>query len=195
MTPTELERKTLSRELPLIGRIGDKKLRELVIEVWVRLWRESPYRDIGQAPNYLSEMDGDETLVRHTGAVAKMSIAVAREFQQAYGISLNFDHLLAGALLHDVDKLVLYERKGGSVQLSELGNKVSHGGYGAKVAAQAGIPQDIVNIIACHSPMQHEVLPATIEAVLVAACDTANFQSYRLMKGEGLWKIPHRSDK
>jgi len=195
MSPPELERKTLSRELPLIEKIGDRRLRELVIEVWVRLWRESPYRDIGQAPNYLSEMDGDDTLVHHTNAVVKMSEAIAREFQQAYGTSLNFDRLLAGALLHDVDKLVLYERKGDSVQLSELGRKVSHGGYGARVAAQVGLPQDVVNIIACHSTMQHEVLPATIEAVLVAACDTANFQSYRLMKGKGLWKIPRPSDK
>jgi len=195
MTHTELERKTLTQELPLIAKIDDGRLKELVIEVWVRLWRESPYRDIGQAPNYLSEMDGDETLVRHTNAVVNMAQAVAREFQQAYGISLNFDRLLAGGLLHDVDKLVLYERKGDSVQLSELGRKVSHGGYGAKVAAQVGLPQEIVNIIACHSPMQHEVLPTTIEAVLVAASDTANFQSYRLMHGKGLWKIPHHSDK
>jgi putative nucleotidyltransferase with HDIG domain len=195
MTPTELERKTLTKELPLIAKIGDGRLKELVIEVWVRLWRESPYHDIGQAPNYLSEMDGDETLVRHTNAVVKMAEATAREFQQAYDITLNLDHLLAGALLHDVDKLVLYERKGDSVQLSELGRKVSHGGYGAKVAEEVGVPQNVANIIACHSPMQHEVLPATIEAVLVAASDTANFQSYRLMKGKGLWKIPRHSDK
>lgn len=193
--PTEAERKTLIRELPLIERISDKKLRELVIEVWVRLWRESAYRDIRKAPNYLSEMDGEETLVRHTNAVAKMSEAIAREFQKAYGISLNFDRLLAGALLHDVDKLVLYERKGDSVQLSELGRKVSHGGYGARVAEEVGLPPEVVNIVACHSPMQQKVLPATIEAVFVAACDTANFQSYRLMKGKGLWKIPQPPNK
>jgi len=187
---TETERKTIAEQLPLINQIGDGRLRELVIEVWVRLWRESAYRDISKALNYLSEMDGDETLVRHTNAVVKMSVAVAREFQQAYGISLNFDHLLAGALLHDVDKLVLYGRKGSLVQLSELGHKVSHGEYGAKVAKEVGLPQEVVNIIACHSPMQKKIVPATIEAVLVAACDTANFQSYRLMHGKGLWKIP-----
>jgi len=190
LIPTEMERKTLTRELPLIDRISARNLRELVIEVWVRLWRESGYRNIREAPNYLSEMDGDETLVRHTNAVAKMSEAIAREFQEAYGISLNFDRLLAGALLHDVDKLVLYERRGSSVQLSELGHKASHGEYGANVAKEVGLPQEIINIIACHSPMQKKVLPATIEAVLVAGCDTANFQSYRLMKGKGLWKVP-----
>lgn len=187
---TEMERKSLTRLFPLIKKMGDIRLRVLVIEVWARLWRESPYQNLAEAPNYLSEMDGDETLVRHTNAVAKMTLAIAREFQKAYNFDLNFDRLLAGALLHDVDKLVVYERQGNSVQLSKLGKKIPHGEYGAGVAAQVGLSPAVVNIIACHSPMQKKVLPATIEAVLVAVCDTANFQSYRLMTGKGLWKIP-----
>ena len=190
-TATEMERKILTKRLPLINKISDGNLRGLVIEVWARLWRESPYGDIREAPNYLSEINGDESLIRHTNAVAKMSEAVAREFQQAYGISLNYDILLAGAILHDVDKLVLYERQGDSVQLTELGRKVSHGEYGALVAEQVGVPQEVANIIASHSPtIKRETLPATIEAVLVASCDEANFQSYRLMTGKGLWRQP-----
>ena len=188
LTATEVERKILMKQLPLINRISDGSLRELVIEVWARLWRESPYDDIGEAPNYYSEINGDETLVRHTNAVVKMSQAVAQEFQQAYGINLNYDTLLAGALLHDVDKLVLYERQGNSVELTELGDKVSHGEYGALVAEQVGLPQEVVHIIASHSPIQRKTLPATIEAVLVAWCDEANFQAYRLMTGKGLWR-------
>ncbi len=187
---TETERKTLVKQLPPIDKISDSRLRELVINIWARFWRESAHQDISKVLNYLSEMGEDETLVRHTNTVVKMTEAVAREFQQAYGISLNFDWLLAGALLHDVDKLVLYEQQGNTVQLSELGRKVSHGEYGANVAKQMGLPQEVANIMACHSPMQKKILPATIEAVLVASCDTANFQSYRLMTGKRLWKIP-----
>ena len=190
LTATETERKTLVKQLPLIDKISDSRLRELVINIWARFWRESAHQDISKVLNYLSEMGENETLVRHTNTVVKMTEAVAREFQQAYGISLNFDWLLAGALLHDVDKLVLYEQQGNSVQLSELGRKVSHGEYGANVAKQMGLPQEVANIMACHPPMQKKILPATIEAVLVAGCDTANFQSYRLMTGKGLWKIP-----
>lgn len=188
LTATEVEKKTLMKQLPLLNRISDSNLRDLVIEVWARLWRESPYGDICEAPNYTSELDGDETLVRHTNTVVKMSQAAAREFQQAYDINLNYDILLAGAILHDVDKLVLYERQGDSVQLTELGHKVTHGEYGALVAEQAGLPQEVVNIIASHSPIHRKTLPATIEAVLVACCDEANFQAYRLMTGKGLWR-------
>jgi putative nucleotidyltransferase with HDIG domain len=191
LTASEVERKILMKQLPLINRISDGNLRDLVIEVWTRLWRQSPYGDIGEVPNYTRELScGDETLVRHTNAVAKMSEAIAREFQQAYAVSLNYDTLLAGALLHDVDKLVLYGRQGDSVQLAELGRKVTHGEYGALVAEQVGLPREVVNIIAGHSFIQRKTLPATIEAVLIASCDEANFQSFRLMSGEGLWTKP-----
>ena len=189
LTATETERKILAEQLPSINGINDSELRDLVIEVWVRLWRESPYGDISEVPNFTRELSsGDETLIRHTNAVVKMSEAAAREFQVVYGVSLNYDNLLAGAILHDVDKLVLYGRQGDSVELTELGRKVTHGEYGSLVAKQVGLPEQVVNIIASHSVVKRETLPASIEAVLVSCCDGAVFQSYRLMIGEELWQ-------
>ncbi len=191
LTATEEEKKILMKQLPSIGKISDEALRDLVIEVWVRFWRESLYSDISEVLNYTLVLScGDETLVRHTNAVVNMAEAAAREFQQVYGVSLNYDNLLAGALLHDVDKLVLYERRGDSIELSELGRKVTHGEYGAMVARQVGLPEQVANIIASHSVVKRDTLPTTIEAVLVYYCDGANFQSYRLMIGEELWQKP-----
>jgi len=188
LTATEGEKTSLMKQLPSISKISDGTLRDLVIEVWVRFWRESPYSNISEAPNFTRELScGDETLVRHTNAVVNMSEAAAREFQQVYGVSLNYDNLLAGAVLHDVDKLVLYGNQGDSVELTELGRKVTHGEYGSRVAKQVGLPEQVVNIIASHSLIKRETLPATIEAALVANCDWAAFQSYRLMIGEELW--------
>ena len=189
LTATEMERKILMEQFPLISRISDSNLRDLVIEVWVRLWRESPYGDISEVPNFTRELSsGDETLVRHTDAVVKMSVAAAREFQEVYGVSLNYDNLLAGAILHDVDKLVLYGRQGDSVELTELGHQVTHGEYGALVAKQVGLPEQVINIIASHSVVKRETLPASIEAALVSCCDGAVFHAYRLMIGEELWQ-------
>lgn len=191
LTATEAERESLLGQLPSIKEINDGNIRDLVIEVWVRLWHESSCEDISKFPNYTRELSrGDETLIRHTNAVTKMTEAAAREFEQAYEIILNHDHLLAGAILHDVDKLILYERRGDSMELSKLGRRVTHGEYGAHVARQVGLPEPIVNIIASHSVVKRDTLPASIEAVLVSSCDGANFQSYRLMVGEGLWQSP-----
>jgi len=78
LTATEAERKILMERLPLINRISDGNFRDLVIEAWARLWRESPYGDISEAPNYTSELSkGDETLVRHTNAVVRVSASVS----------------------------------------------------------------------------------------------------------------------
>jgi putative nucleotidyltransferase with HDIG domain len=192
LTVTDAEKGNLAKKLPLINKINDKNLRDLVFELWVTLLRESPYHDIGEAPNFTKELmgDDDETLVRHTNTVAEMSEAVARVFEQAYGTTIDYDTLLAGAILHDVDKLLLYERKGDSVELTELGREIPHGEYGARAAEKAGLPQEVVNIIASHSPTQRKSLPASIEAVIVGCCDEAIFQSYRLMMGKGLWVKP-----
>lgn len=184
----EAERKALEKSFPYLKRLTEARLRDMVIEVWARLWRESPYRDLAEAPNYLDEMDGEESLVRHTNAVTSMTLAAAREFQKAYHANINFDRLLAGALLHDADKLVLYEKQGRAVRLSELGRRVTHGEYGASIARELGLPEEIANMLACHSPFQDKFQPATIEAALLIGCDTANFQSFRLMTGKGSLK-------
>jgi len=188
LSVTKAERESITGQLPAINRIRNIKLRDMVIAVWVKLLHESPCSDVAEAPNALTEIGGDESLVRHTNAIVSMAEAMAREFQQAYGVTVNYDNLRAGAILHDVDKLVLYERKGDSVLLSELGCRETHGEYGSIVAEQAGLPQEVVNIIASHSPIKRKTLPATIEAVFIASCDAANFHACRLLSGEGLWE-------
>jgi len=66
LTVTEMEKEKLAKQLPLINKISDSKLRDLVFEVWAKLLRESPYHDISEAPNFTKELmgDDDETLVR-----------------------------------------------------------------------------------------------------------------------------------
>jgi len=184
------ERRVLMGQFPLIQQISiEMDLRDMVIETWVRLWRESGYRDIGEAPNILSQQGGDETLVRHTNAVVRIARSAAKEIQKIYHIPLNLDCLLAGAFLHDVDKLVVYRRNGNLVELSELGHRVPHGEYGARIAEQIGLPPEVVNIIASHTPVRPRAKPASVEAVLVAYCDLAVYQSYRLINGMSVYEF------
>ena len=188
------EKRTIMGEMPLIGHIGNKEgLRDKVIATWVRLWRQSEYRDIGKAPNIPSNMAQDnETLISHTNAVARITIAAAKAFKQVYGKDINFDYLLAGAMLHDVDKLVTRQRFGNTIEINGEIRNVNHGEYGALIAEQMGLPPEVVNIIACHPGIESNPDPATIEAVIVAHCDWATFQSHRLMSGMALLKLPNK---
>jgi len=192
LSVTAEERRVVVNQLPLIRQISNEEhLRDMVIETWVRVWRESGYRDISEAPNVRTEQGDDDSLVRHTNAVVRMVKAAAKEIQQVYGMNLNYDVLLAGAFLHDIDKLVILQRKGNLVEFSELGHKVPHGDYGARVAEQIGLPPEVVNIIASHNYIIRPgaPVPVTIEAVLLAYCDMAAFQAFHVMTGKGVYKF------
>ena len=190
---SEKEKENLAKHLPIINKISNPHLKDRVYGVLARALRESSYRDISEVPNFTTELMGgedDETFVRHTSAVVCTALAFAKELQSAYGLSIDYDILLAGAILHDVEKPVVYARKGNVVELTPLGRKAPHGEYGALMAEQAGLPQAVVNIIASHSPTEEKIPPASIEAVIVGCCDAGIFQSYRLMTGKGLWRKP-----
>lgn len=189
---SEEERKAVLNCFPLINEIDNEAhLRDMVIQTWVRLWRQSGFGDIAEAPNVLSKQGMDDSLVRHTNAVVRMAKSAAEQIQQVYGMGIDYDLLLAGAFLHDIDKIVLYQRKGDRVELSELSQRAAHGDYGAGVAKEIGLPPEVVNMIASHNytirPAAPE--PATIEAVLVAHCDLAAFQAFFLMNGHGLCRF------
>ena len=121
---SEKEKKHLAKHLPIINEINNPELKEMVYGVFARVLRESAYQDITEVPNFTTELMGgedDETFVRHTSAVVSTAMAFAKELQSAYGLSIDYDILLAGAILHDVEKPVVYARKGNVVELTPLG--------------------------------------------------------------------------
>ncbi|MBI2870039.1 MAG: HD domain-containing protein [Chloroflexi bacterium] len=172
---TEQERTGLEACFPRLADISDASLREKVMELWLRLWRESGYRDIGDCPNHPNVTD---SLVLHTAAVTEMSLVSGRALERTYHYPLDYDRLLAGAISHDADKLVVFGGAGGTLHRDEV-----HGQYAASLAGRVGLPPEVVNIIASHSAMHPVAVPQTVEAVIVADCDHAAFRAFRLMKG------------
>lgn len=59
------------------------------------------------------------SLLEHTRRVTRMAMAVARERGD-----LNMDYVIAGGLLHDVGKLLEYEKRGRHVVKSRSGELV-----------------------------------------------------------------------
>jgi hypothetical protein len=156
--PTE-DKQTIRKTFPLIGQIKDVKLRECVVNAWYIAWKESSFKNLKDAPFGIPEdappgvtpFEGD-TLVKHTNAVASAALAMGRLLIEQYDVKINIDYVIAAAILHDLDKIVMYESKGGRIIHSELGGKIVHGAYGGHIALLAGLPQDIVFIIMAHSP-------------------------------------------
>jgi len=128
------------------------------------------------------------TFVEHTIAVTEGAAALGRAQAEAYAklpYAIDFDRLYAGGLLHDVGKLLEIEPDGsGGYRKSLAGRYARHPVSGAILAAECGLPGDVLNIIVCHAK-EGEGRPQVVEAVLVHQADFATFDPL-VMKEKGL---------
>ena len=166
--------------LPEINKIKDEKLKEKVILVWEQGIKEGGWKikDLEKIPFTLLIKDTKVNLIQHTRAVINTSYEAAKVLMQIYGnlIKLDMDVLLAGAILHDVGKLIEYREVGGKFVKSERGKLLRHPFSGANLAAKCGLPEEVVHVIAVHSK-EGDLGQRTVEGTIVYHADYINFES------------------
>jgi len=120
------------------------------------------------------------SLVQHTRNVTKLSAAAYDLFSPEYGkyYKLNRDHLISGAILHDVGKIVEYRKDGDWFAKSVNGKFLRHPFSGANLAAISGLPEEVVHIIAVHAHEGDEGYRSP-EARIVNHADFMNFEPLR----------------
>jgi len=167
--------------------IGDLSLREKVVEIWVLAAEKGGWSadDLEKIPFTLLTETHGINLIEHTQAVTEGALGLARAIQET-GTSppfeINQDWLAAGGLLHDVGKLLEFERTPqGVYQKSHRGKCARHPISGAILVAQAGLADEIVNIVACHAK-EGEGRPKRIETVLIHQADFAVFDPLVLLE-------------
>ena len=102
-------------------------------------------------------------------------------------MDINDDLLIAGALLHDVSKMVEQSPAEGKPGVdSRIGEELMHGSYGAHLALNAGLPLDIINIISVHSPKIKKI-PHNVEGIFICYADLAAFDAVFLGKDRELY--------
>ena len=136
--------------------------------------------NLGDLPFTLLIPNCPVSLVQHTRAVTKLSLSAYELFKDEYTshFTLDRDILLAGALLHDVGKILEYKLEGGKFVKSDNGKLLRHPFSGANLAAECGLPDEVVHIIAVHA---HEGDSGyrTPEARIVNHADFMNFEPLR----------------
>src|SRR5262245_3007255 len=155
----------VARRLPELDLIGSAELRRAVAEIWVECWQESGWDRLEDAPKSPSE-PARLSLVRHTRGVTRLALAMAETARDTYRVGFDRDRLVAGALLHDVSKLVEWEPGPAGTVATRRGTLVQHGVYAAHKAWQHDLPDVLVHIIVSHSE-QSARPPATWECELV----------------------------
>ena len=177
--------KSLFREQ--LDLIKDKKLAEKVVNCWVIGMKEGNWNpdDLNNLPFTIAlEGKTDINLVEHTIAVTMAAYQMAQAEKKVYGhkkdyLPVNCDYLVAGGLLHDVGKLVEIEPDGqGYFRKSQTGKSMRHPIYGAKIASQEGLPDEVINSIAYHS-REGDGKPRTKETRLILHADFAFYESIK----------------
>jgi putative nucleotidyltransferase with HDIG domain len=171
-------RKQLETLLPELRLVKDPELRELTVKVWVEAMKRASWgiKDLTEMPFTLLIKNTEVNLITHTRAVTLSALKIAEVLMAEYGekITIHRDHLLSGALLHDVGKLFEYTREGGKFVKSREGELLRHPISGAAFAFAHGLPQEVIHIIAAHSK-EGDGSRRTIEAIIVNHADFVNF--------------------
>ena len=88
---------------------------------------------------------------------------------------INKDYLIAGALLHDVGKLLEYKFKDGKYVKCDYAKKFRHPVSGALLAKELNLPEEIVYIIYAHSK-EGDITERSVESIIVNHCDFIDFE-------------------
>jgi putative nucleotidyltransferase with HDIG domain len=168
---------------PEIDAIHDPNLREQVVDAWIEAWHASKYPRIEDAV-FSTEMPHIK-LMDHVRGVAKLALGIAKILEETHGLHVNRDHVVAGALLHDIDKIIRLEKRGASYGVAEGLDKLPHGYVGALLAHNIGLPRDIEHLILSHTTQQM-VVPKTMEAIIVHYADYADFDALAFTSGKRL---------
>jgi putative nucleotidyltransferase with HDIG domain len=171
---------------PEIDWLKDGNLRNLVVRVNQEALETGGFQpaDLDRIPFTLLIPDLDVSYRTHVRAVTKMADSVYRDYGSFYGpYALNYDYLIAGAILHDVGKIVEYRpNPGGGFVKSPVGRLLRHPFSGAGLAVKHGLPWEISHIIATHAA-EGDGGFRTPEAVLIYKIDQLNFMSLKAFKG------------
>jgi len=173
----------LNALLPELAQITDGELRAKVVAVYEAALTRGGWapEDIARIPFTLLIDPCPASYLEHTLAVTRAALALAATMAEIYGARLKVDKdtLVAGALLHDVGKLLEYCDAGGKVVKSATGKMLRHPFAGAALCYEFGLPAEVTHIVACHAH-EGDGARATAEAIIVNHADFANFEPFRL---------------
>ncbi len=178
---------TVTREIeqlfPDLASIGDAELRDRVAAVWDEAittgcggkgWSVDELRGI---PFTLLAGDIDLAFIEHLNSCVKQCIAIEKVLHEVFGdrVPIDHDHLIAGALLADVGKLLEYDKDAqGRVVKGSFGEMLRHPFSGVALCYKHGIPPEVMHIVATHSH-EGDKVQRTIESIIFHHADFVDF--------------------
>ncbi len=173
---TQADGAYIRQVFPEIEMIKDKELAQKVVEIWAEVWHESDWARIEDAPKNPAK-DADLKLVPHIRGTTRLAIAMAESVREFHGQSVNMDVLIAGAVLHDVSKLLEYGPAGGVAAKTRFSKLLPHGVYSGYKMLEKDLPMDLVHLVVAHSGNATSTVPITLEAIIVRNVDHSDSEA------------------
>lgn len=169
------------RIFPEIETIRNSLLQKNVVDVYVSALHQGGWqaRDLLEIPFTLDFPEFVFSYADHVHGVTRVSAEAAKAFNETYAAKPDYqvdvDLTIAGALLHDVGKLLEYQRDGnGYFRKTSYGEALRHPVSGAILAHECGCSQDLCHIIAVHAA-EGDCCSRSPEAIIVNKADFINF--------------------
>lgn len=169
--------------IPAIEELSDERLRATTAAAWAESLRLSPFASLEDVPQ--SPVMVDRSLLAHINEVNDICLHLMDTAANAYRLKVDRDVALATAILHDVDKPMLYRRVDGRFAMAEGRALTDHGPAGAELLLRCGVPQAIADLVRVHSPFASEGLPAVPEGTIVHYADMLSNDFACLQWGAG----------
>lgn len=168
----------ICKAIPEFDLIQDESLKNNTIGVWEDAMREGGWtmEQVNAMPFSLHVENCQISFIEHVRTVCKMCVAVADVLKESYGerSQIDYDTLIAGALLADVGKLIEYEQKDGQITKAGRGQHLRHPFTGVAMSHARGIPPAVQHVIATHSK-EGEMMVRSNESVIFHHADFIDF--------------------
>lgn len=167
---------------PEINWIKNEDLRSRVLDCWVYAIENSVLtpQDLTVIPFSLLIKDCHISFMNHKRTCVQLSADIAKRMAENFGseISIDFDFLIAGAILIDVGKLLEYDKVNGQLTTSKAGKLLRHPFSGVAIADRFGLPPEVQHIIAYHAK-EGDLAKRSVEAIIVHHADFVSFDPFK----------------
>jgi putative nucleotidyltransferase with HDIG domain len=163
--------------------IKDEDLRLKTAKTWELALSKSVLTidDLNTIPfTLLCGPDLKVSFMAHKRCVVHVAYESAIKMQEFFKdeLPINMDHVIAGAILADVGKLLEYEMKDGKSCVGSYGKYLRHPFSGVSLAEQCGVPAAVCHIIAAHAG-EGDLVKRSTEAYIVHHADFMTFLPFK----------------
>ena len=160
---------SMARLIPAIGALQSEDLQRSVAATWAASMAASPFERLDQVPQ--SPLFPQRSLLEHVNEVNELAVHSIEMAKRRFALDVDEDLALATAILHDVDKPLIFRFDGSVFSAAPGTDLTDHGATGAALALRHGVPASVAALVRVHSPFASTGMPGTIEGTIVHYAD------------------------